>query len=157
PHAIGRNRREDAMGRVVTFGELPGEPIADGVARAPITRGGTGGKAAEPGRIAPGKRGGSSAPRGPDCHPFMVAWSATSSAGAEERAFPAQTFSAIEEGVEFSVGADDRSGAEIVKVLAPPQPRGRPLTGFSGTISVAERGELPVVDLPEEKKKRIYF
>jgi len=145
------------MGRVVTFGELAGAPIADGVTHAPITRGETVEMTAELVRIALGKRWTWSVPRGSDCYLFMLGGNAKISAGAEERSFPAQTFSTIEEGVEFSVGVDDHSGAEIVKVLAPPQPRARQLAGFSGTISVAERGKLPIVDLPEEKKKRIYF
>src|SRR5262245_57435968 len=108
------------MGRVVTFGELPGEPIADGVRRAPITRGETVEMIAERVRMAPGKRWSSSVPRGSDCYLFVLNGNATISAGAEERAFAAQTFSTMEEGVEFSVGTDKHSSAEIVKVLAPP-------------------------------------
>jgi quercetin dioxygenase-like cupin family protein len=145
------------MGRVVTFGELASEPVADGIKRAAITRDETVEMAAEFIGIEPGKRWTSSAPHGSDCYLFMLNGNATISAGADKLPFPAQTFSTIQEGVEFAVANDGSSPAEIVKVLAPPQPNGRPLKGFRETISVAERHKMPVVDLPDQKKKRIYF
>lgn len=145
------------MGRVVTFGELPGEAIADGVSRAAITKSETVEMAADFIRVAPGKRWTSSVPRGSDCYLFMLNGSGTISAGADRHPFPAQAFATIQEGVEFSVANDGASPADVVRVLAPPQPTGRALAGFRDTLSVAQRAKMPIVDIAAEKKKRIYF
>jgi mannose-6-phosphate isomerase-like protein (cupin superfamily) len=140
------------MGRVVTFDQLPGEVIADGIMRAPITRGDTTEMAADFIRIAPGKRWASAVPRGSDCYLFMLDGRATIVAAGKQQSFPAQTFATVQEGVEFSLLNDGGSPADVVQVVAPPQPSARPLAGFSEGISVAQRTSLPVVDLPDEKK-----
>lgn len=144
------------MGRVVTFAQAPADKIGDGIERAPITTGETREMAAEFIRIAPGKRWRTTAPRGSDCYLFMLKGEGAISAGNARHHFPAQTFATVQEGAEFTIENDGRAPAEIVKVLAPPQPNGR-LTGFAGKISVAERGKTPVHALPEQKKRRIYF
>jgi mannose-6-phosphate isomerase-like protein (cupin superfamily) len=145
------------MGRVVTFAELPADKIADGIERAAVTKGETREMAAEFIRIEPGKRWSASAPHGSDCYLFMLEGAAAISAGGTRHRFPAQTFATLQEGVEFAVENESRSRAEIVKVLAPPLPNGRPLAGFGGKINVAERAKTPIVALPEQKKQRIYF
>jgi quercetin dioxygenase-like cupin family protein len=145
------------MGRVVTFARVPGDRISDGVAKAAITRGDTQEMAAELIRIEPGKRWDASAPGGSDCYLFMLAGDAALSAGEESRRFAAQTFATLQEETAFSVVNERSAPAEIVKVLAPPQPNGRKLVGFRDGINVAERRRMPVVDLPDERKKRIYF
>ena len=145
------------MGRVVTFAQLPATKIADGIDAAAITTGETQEMAAELIRIEPGKRWSACAPQGSDCYLFMLAGTGTISAGGVRRRFPAQTFATLQEGVEFAVENESRFAAEIVKVLAPPQPIGRPLAGFGGNIEVSERETTPVVALPEQKKQRIYF
>src|SRR6266699_7319760 len=44
----------------------------------------------------------------------------------------------------------------MVRVLAPPN-GGRGLPGFHEKLRVAERRSTPIHDIPEEKKRRIYF
>jgi mannose-6-phosphate isomerase-like protein (cupin superfamily) len=143
------------MGRVVTFAQLPAESAGDGIDKAPITRGDTTEMAAEFIRVAPGGKWAESAPRGSDCYLFALNGAAAISAGGGRHQLAAQTFATLEEGVEFTIANDGPAPAEIVKVLAPPRPSG--LAGFRGNIRVAERERTPVVDLPAEKKKRIYF
>jgi mannose-6-phosphate isomerase-like protein (cupin superfamily) len=155
------------MGRVVTFTQAPTGRVADGVETAPITAGDTREMAADFIRIAPGKRWGAAVPSGSDCYLFMLSGTGVIAAGARHR-FPAQAFATVEEGVEFSIANDGRADAEIVKVLAPPAPKPPAVpaapaasnaarAGFRGTIAVAQRTDLPVVHIPEQKKKRIYF
>ena len=143
------------MGRVVTFAQLPAESIGEGIDKAPITRGETREMAAEFIPVEPGKQWTAAAPHGSDCYLFMLKGAAAISANGQRHSLAAQTFATLEEGVEFTVANDGTSPAEIVKVLAPPRPKG--LAGFRGKIQVAERERTPVVDLPEEKKKRLYF
>jgi hypothetical protein len=73
------------------------------------------------------------------------------SAGNVHRRFPAQAFATLQEGVEFTIENDGDASARIVKVRAPPQPIGRPLTGFRGGIDVAESAKTQAVALPEQK------
>jgi quercetin dioxygenase-like cupin family protein len=45
----------------------------------------------------------------------------------------------------------------VVKVIAPPRPSDRSLAGFTGGLSVIERGNAPVLKIPQDHKTRIYF
>jgi quercetin dioxygenase-like cupin family protein len=145
------------MGRIVTFSELPVTKVAAGAGSSPITKEDTHEMAAELIRIAPGERWIATAPRGSDCYLFMLNGTGRISAGGRRHHFPAQAFAAVQEDVEFTVENEGKAPASVVKVIAPARPDGRSITGFTDKIAVAERGKAPVVDLPKEKKKRIYF
>jgi mannose-6-phosphate isomerase-like protein (cupin superfamily) len=145
------------MGRIVTFAELLASNVAAGISSAPITKGETREMAAELIRIAPGEWWTATAPRGSDCYLFMLNGAGSICAAGRRHRLPAQAFAAVEEGVEFTVENDASAPGSIIKVTAPAQPDGRSMPGFTDKIAVAERGKAPVVDLPKEKKKRIYF
>jgi quercetin dioxygenase-like cupin family protein len=149
--------REDRMGRVVTFAELPASNIAPGVSSAPITSGETREMAAELIRISPGERWIATPPRGSDCYLFMLEGAGTVCAAGRRHRLPPQAFAALEEGVELTFENDGGAPARIIKMIAPPYPDGRSMPGFRDKIAVAERGNAPMVDLPKEKKTRIYF
>jgi len=142
------------MGHVVNFAEAPMQHAADGVARAPITPGARE-MAAELVRIAPGKRFAASVPAGSDGYLFGLAGTAELSAGAERHSLGAQTFAAVQEGTEFALDNAGAAPAELIWVIAPPQPNGR--AGFRGPMHVAARKDAPVVAVPEQKKTRFYF
>jgi mannose-6-phosphate isomerase-like protein (cupin superfamily) len=143
------------MGLVVTFAELTGQG-GDGVSTAPITNGDTKEMAAEFIRLEPGKRWSASAPAGSDCYLFAVKGSASLSAGDGPHVFASQTFATIQEGVAFTIENTGSTPAEFVKVIAPPHPTGT-LAGFKEGIAVSARATTPIVDIPEQKKQRIYF
>jgi mannose-6-phosphate isomerase-like protein (cupin superfamily) len=143
------------MGQVVTFSELSGAAKGEGVSAAPITRGETTEMAAEYVRVEPGKRWSDTAPSGSDCYLFALSGEAALSAGSERHRLAAQTFATVEETVGFTVENDGRSPLDLVKVIAPPKPNS--LGGFKEKLRVAERGKTPVLDVPEERKKRIIF
>ena len=144
------------MGKVVTFAELPASKVADGIDSAPI-KADVKEMAAELVRIAPGKRWTATAPRGSDLYLFMLKGAGAVFAAGNRHRFPAQTFATVQEGVEFTVENDGGAAADVVKVIAPPQPNGRSLAGFSGGLSVIERGKAPVLEIPKDHKTRIYF
>jgi mannose-6-phosphate isomerase-like protein (cupin superfamily) len=145
------------MERVVTFADLGPSKLIGGIHNAAITQGETQELAAEYIRIPPGQRWTATAPRGADCYLFMVDGTCAISAADRRYRFPAQAFAVVQEGIEFTVENDSSVRATIIKVIAPPQSNGRSAPGFTGKIAVTQRAEAPIVDLPDEKKTRIYF
>ncbi len=144
------------MGQVVTFSELPGGPVADGIVSAPI-KADVKEMAAEIVHIAPGKRWTSSAPRGSDLYLFRLSGAAVISAAGDERRMPTQAFATVQEDTEFTVDNRSTAPADLVKVIAPPQAEGRSRPGFNDGISVIERGNAPILQIPTDHKTRLYF
>jgi quercetin dioxygenase-like cupin family protein len=95
--------------------------------------------------------------RGSDCYLFMLDGAGAISAADRRHHFPTQAFAVLQEGIEFTLESAGGAPASLVKVIAPAQPSGRSPAGFTGKIAVAERAKAPVLDLPDQKKKRIYF
>lgn len=144
------------MGRVVAFADI-GAGVAEGVSKGSITRGDTGEFAAQYIRIEPGRRWTAAVPQGSDCYLFSTNGAGTIAAGGVRQALAAQSFAVIEEGAAFTVENDGGKALELVEVIAPPQAKDSGLAGFKGGIAVAERDKTPVVPIPDQHKKRIYF
>ena len=144
------------MGQVVTFSELPAGGNAGGVQSAPV-RTDMKEMAVEFVRVAPGKSWTGTAPRGADLYLFMLNGAATIAAGGDERRMPTQAFATVQEGTGFAVRNGSTAPAELVKVVAPPHADGRAHKGFAEGLSVIERGNAPILELPDEHKVRIYF
>lgn len=144
------------MGQVVTFSELPASPLADGVESAPVKIDARE-MAVEIVRIAAGKHWTATAPRGSDLYLFMLRGAGIISAAGDEKRMPTQAFATVQEGSEFTINNNSHAPAEVVKVIAPPNPEGRTRTGFSDGLSVIERGKAPVKVLPEVHKTRLFF
>jgi mannose-6-phosphate isomerase-like protein (cupin superfamily) len=144
------------MGRVVTFAQLPPETSA-GVSTAAITRGDVTEMEAAFVRIAAGKRWSKAVPDGSDCYLFVLAGSGAIAVGGDRHPLSPQAFATVAERQAFAIDNDGTVPLDLVRVLAPPAPNGRRLAGFDQTLRVAERGKTPIVDIPNEKKRRIYF
>jgi mannose-6-phosphate isomerase-like protein (cupin superfamily) len=144
------------MGRVVTFAQLMPE-TSDGVSTAAITGGDVTEMEAAFVRVAPGKRWTGSVPEGSDCYLFVLAGSGSIMAGGARHRLSAQTFATVEERQAFTIDNDGAAALDIVRVLAPPGSSGGRLAGFDQKLRVAERGKTPIVEVPNEKKRRIYF
>ena len=145
------------MGRIVTFSDLRPSKIISGIHNAAITQGETQEMAAEYIWIPPGQQWIATAPPETDCYLFMVDGACAISAANNRHRFPTQAFAVLQESIEFTVENDSSAPASIIKVIAPPQSNGRGTAGFTGKLTVAQRATAPVVNLPEEKKTRIYF
>jgi mannose-6-phosphate isomerase-like protein (cupin superfamily) len=145
------------MGRAVTFSDLQPSKIISGVHNAAITQGETQEMAAEYIRIPPGQQWIATALPETDCYLFMVDGACAISVADGRLRFPTQAFAVVQEGIEFGVENDSSAPASIIRVIAPPQPNGRGTLGFTGKLAVMQRAAAPIVNLPKEKKKRIYF
>ena len=144
------------MGRVVTFAQLPPQ-ASDGVSTAAITRGDVTEMEAAFVRIAAGKRWSSTVPDGSDCYLFVLAGNGAIAVGGDRHPLSPQAFATVAERQAFTIDNDGATPLDLVRVLAPPAPNGRRLAGFDQRLRVAERGKTPIVDVPNEKKRRIYF
>jgi len=145
------------MGKVVTFASLPYEQAATGISIAAIT--GSDGKEmqAEVIRLAPGAKLADTVPPGCDRYFFTLTGKAMISNGGGAHRMPTETFATLQEGAKFTLENGGRAEAELLSVIAPPPGKPDRHPGFKGGIQVAERGKQPVVDIPEQKKRRIHF
>ncbi len=144
------------MGRVVTFAQLAPQK-SDGVGTAPITRDDVREMSASYVRVEGGKRWNERVPDGSDCYLFVLNGSGAIASQDTRHVLSPQSFATIAEGRSFAVENAGAAPLEMVRVLAPPEDGGRRLAGFSGKLRVAERATTPIVDIAEEKKRRIYF
>lgn len=144
------------MGRVVTFDSLSYRDTATGVKRAPITGGEMKAMSAEVIRLAPGATLTESVPDGSDRYLFTLAGAVTVSGKGRSAALTGEAFATVQEGTDLTVANPNGAEATLISVLAPP-PGGDRHEGFAGGVAVAARATTPVHDIPEEKKRRIYF
>lgn len=144
------------MGRVVTFAQLNGHSAGQGVHAAAVTVGDTREMAAEIIRVEPNHEWCASGPLGSDCYLFALKGNGFISAGEALHPFAPQTFATIAEAEDFTIRNSGTATAEILKVIAPPHASGS-LAGFKGRVAVADRARTAVVDVPDQKKKRIHF
>lgn len=145
------------MGHVVTFEKLPYRETATGVARATVTGGEMKEMSAEVIRLAPRANLSESVPVGSDRYLFTLTGAVTVHGGGRPREMIEESFATIQEATEFTVTNPSGTEATLISVLAPPPGSSVNGAGFSGNLAVAARATTPVHDIPEEKKKRIYF
>jgi mannose-6-phosphate isomerase-like protein (cupin superfamily) len=143
------------MGRVVTFTDLSYGEAAAGVTRAPITGAEMKEMSAEVIRLAPAAALTEAVPTGSDRYLFTLTGGVVVSGAGSEQAVPEEAFVTVQEGTRLTVSNPGGPEAIVIGVLAPPT--GGTLAGFSGGIAVAARATTAVHDIPEEKKRRIYF
>jgi mannose-6-phosphate isomerase-like protein (cupin superfamily) len=144
------------MGRVVTFAQLTPQK-SDGVGTAAITREDVREMTASYVRVDAGKRWSDRVPDGSDCYLFVLNGSGAIASEDTRHVLSPQSFATVAEKRGFAVENSGADPLEMVRVLAPPANGGRGLPGFHGKLRVAERRTTPIVDIPEEKKRRIYF
>ena len=101
--------------------------------------------------LTAGSRFASTVPAGSDQYLFTLKGAARLDTGAD---LPPQSWVILAEGGAFRLTGGD---AQVLSVIVPPPGAGRGGTGFSGGPKIMAVPELPVVDLPEEKKRRTYL
>ena len=145
------------MGKVVTFADLPYRDAAAGVKRAPVTGAEMMQMTTEVIKLAPGAKLTESVPAGSDRYLFTLTGNATLSGAGKSHAMVEEAYATIQEGTEFTVSNPNGAETTLISVVAPPPGGGSAHTGFSGGIAVAARATTPAHDIPEQKKRRIYF
>lgn len=144
------------MGKVVTFAKLPTQHAQGGAHIAAITANDMHEMAAAFVQIAPAEHWTATVSRGSDCYLFMLDGAVTIASGKQRYRMLAQSFATIQEGVTYTIENVSHAAASLVRVVAPPQPKDA-TSGFTGGLTVTDRGKAMAINLPAEKKKRIYF
>jgi mannose-6-phosphate isomerase-like protein (cupin superfamily) len=104
-------------------------------------------------RLVPGARHSLKVPSGSDQYLYVVSGEARIEGEAGSAPLDADSWALLEEGQSFTLSG----AAELLSVTAPPPGAGGGHRGFRGGLKVLRLKDLPVVDLPEEKKRRIYL
>jgi mannose-6-phosphate isomerase-like protein (cupin superfamily) len=142
------------MGKVIDFAAAASQPRGPGVSVAPLI---DWFDSAEMTvaiiRLAAHARYGGKVPAGCDQYLFVLSGAAHIDAGVGADLRP-QSWAILEEGTAFAVSG---GAVEILSVTVPPPDAGRKSPGFRGGLKVMAVAELPVIDLPEEKKRRTYL
>jgi mannose-6-phosphate isomerase-like protein (cupin superfamily) len=141
------------MGTIVNFATTEARPVGPGVSRATlIDKDSTEMNVAllhlEAGRYH------AQVPLGSDRYLFVIDGTAHVEAAGRRATMGPQTFAILQEGTAFTLG---EGPATILDVVVPPAGMPRPSSGFADGLKVMAVKDLPVVDIPEEKKRRTYL
>jgi len=145
------------MGTIVAFADLPYRETAPGVKRAAVTGPEMKEIAAEVIRLAAGARLTETVPAGSDRYLFTLTGGAFVDGLDASHAMVQESFATIEQGTSFTVRNPYTAETTLLSVLTPPPGQPGTRAGFGGGITVAARATTPGHDVPEEKKRRIYF
>ena len=145
------------MGKVADFSSLPYADTALGVKRAAITGSEMTQMSSEIIRLAPGASLSEAVPAGSDRYFYTLTGTADISADSAEHHMDVDAFAAVQEGKRFTITNKGGSEATLVSVISPPPGSGAKAPGFSEGLKVAARATQPVVDIPDQKKQRVYF
>ena len=143
------------MGKVIDLAAAEARAAGTGAGAAPLL-GASDAREIEAAaiRLAPGARHEARVPAGSDQYLYVLSGRtrlALDGAGAD---LAADDWVIIEEGKSFAL---QDGAAEILSVTVPPPGAGRASAGFRGGFKLLTIKDLPIVDLPAEKKQRTYL
>jgi len=143
------------MGSMVDLASLAYRDAGKGVGRAAISGNDAERMAAEAIQLAPGAALTERVRDGSDLYLFALTGAVEIAGPGGTHALAQDSFATVEERTEFTVANRTSAPATLVCVVAPP--RGAGGTGFHGGISVIPRDSAPIADIPDQKKRRLYF
>jgi mannose-6-phosphate isomerase-like protein (cupin superfamily) len=143
------------MGKIIDFASVEARSAGPGVSVGPLLdRSDAREMKASSIRLAPGSRYEAMVPTGSDQYLYVLSGRTRLELDGERADLAPDSWVIIEEGRSFAL----RDGAaELLSIVVPPPGAGRGGAGFRGGFKAMAVNDLPVVDLPEEKKRRIYL
>lgn len=149
--------RESRMGKFIDFDQAPHQEHGSGIRIAPIT-GGEGEKmAAELITVARGAKLESSVPSGSDRHLFVLSGEALLDAPAlRGKTMSSSAFASLQEDTAFTV-TGKATESRLLSVTAPPPGTRSAAPGFRQGVRVVSIHEVPAVDVPQSRKKRVFL
>lgn len=144
------------MGTIVDYDAAEGRDVASGVSLAALIDRQSTEMHATLLRVAPGARYAGAVPTGSDQYVFVIAGDLRIEAAGQAAAMGRETFAIMEEGTGFTLTGGG-AAAKVLSVVVPPPGASRAAPGFRGGVQIMAVKDLPVVDIPEEKKQRTYL
>lgn len=142
------------MGKIMNFRTAEPQALASGASVVPLVDWFDGTEMmASVLRLPPGASHQAKVPSGSDQYLYIVSGEARIEATAGTASLGADDWAMLEEGQAYSLSG----AAELLSVTAPPPGAGGARAGFRGGLKIMHVKDLPVIDLPEEKKRRIYL
>jgi quercetin dioxygenase-like cupin family protein len=142
------------MGKVVNYRAAEGRETAPGVRQVPLVDWFDGVEMmASVLRLGPGARHEGKVPQGSDQYLYMLTGAGRIAAAAGGAALAADDWVLLQEGQEFTISGE----GELLSVVVPPPGAGKSSSGFAQGLKCLRIADQPVVDLPKEKKRRIYL
>jgi len=141
------------MGTILNYDKAEGRPAGEGVNVAPLIA-----KESTEMQVALVRMGGgryaSEVPAGSDQYLFVIEGHVRIDAAGQSTTMGPQTFAIVQEGLSFTLSEGQ---AAVLSVVVPPAGTRRAASGFRGGLKVMPVRDLPIVDIPEEKKRRTYL
>lgn len=144
------------MGTIVNYEAAEGRPVANGVSLAALIDRQSTEMNASLLRLTPSARYAGEVPSGSDHYLFVIAGEVGVAAAGRTVTMGPETFAIVQEGTRFTL-TGGATAAKILSVVVPPPGAPRTASGFREGLKVMAVKDLPIVDLPEEKKRRTYL
>lgn len=143
------------MGKVIDFSAVKARMESPGVQIAPLLdRLDAAEMVASSIRLAPEARYDGTVPAASDQYLYVLSGETRLDCDGRGAALRPDSWAIIEEGKSFALSG---GAAEVLSITVPPPGAGRTDTGFRGGFKTMAVADLPIVDLPEEKKQRTYL
>ena len=144
------------MGTIVDYDAAEGRDVASGVSQAALIDRQSTEMTATLLRVAPGARHVGAVPSGSDQYLFVIAGDVRLDGAGRGATMGRETFAIVQEGTRVTLTGGSEA-AKVLSVLVPPPGAKRATSGFRDGLTVMAVKDLPIVDLPEEKKRRTYL
>ncbi|HUZ73995.1 MAG TPA: cupin domain-containing protein [Stellaceae bacterium] len=143
------------MGKIIDFGAAEAQSHGPGAAVAPLLgRVDATEMMASSIRLAAEGRYDGAVPAGSDLYLYVLSGATRLDCDGRAAALRPDDWAIIEEGKSFALSG---GAAEVLSITVPPPGAGRTGAGFRGGVKTMAVADLPIVDLPAEKKRRTYL
>ncbi len=143
------------MGKIIDFGAVEARSMSPGVVVAPLLDWFDALEMmASSIRLGSGSRYEAKVPAGSDQYLYVLSGRTRLELDGKRAELAPDSWVIIEERKSFRL---DGGPVELLSVVVPPPGAGRAAAGFRGGFKAMAVGDLPIIDLPEEKKRRTYL
>ncbi len=143
------------MGTIVNYDAAEGRTVGNGVSLAPLIDRQSTEMNASLLRLASWGRYAGQVPSGSDQYLFVIAGEVRLGAAGQTATMGRQSFAIVQEGTSFTLTGG--TAAKVLSVVVPPPGARRATSGFRQGFKVVAVKDLPIVDIPEQKKRRTYL
>lgn len=145
------------MGQLTELSRLAGESVGRGVVRRMLGDRAARYMSVQVLEFSAGAELTGVVPAGSDLYCYALQGSARLRAGETTAMLNQDTFATVQEGYAYELANPSSATATLISVLAPPPGGAAAHDGFAGGLSVITRAAAAATDIPEQRKRRLYF